>query len=569
MKKLISSFLVFVLTLSLCVSAYANVGETENVTVNITEEELIAGSSSVIEDALRIAKDEYVEKLTVNLPSGTYKVVAPLHIYSNTTLNLKSDTVLERDFEGSSLLRTGETSDVAYGYEGFKNITVKGGVWDSKFDSVTGMRLMHCKNVKLQNFTVKNICDSHHIEIGAANNMTIDGVTLTGYKRTKNTSGEAIQIDPVHSSEHFKYSRYLDDTPCKNITVKNCSFIDVFSGVGSRAGVNGSYFDNMKIINNTFENIKDKAICTFNYTNSTIKNNKITNATVGIFFEAYPTKNLTKKLYVPYKNASKVKITTDVNTTISDNTIIVRKTTGYAQSCGIGVYGGVMSSSTAQSTGLKSGSYLVNNIKIKNNMITVNTASSCGIELKYVNDSKINYNTLKKTVSGSYRGVEMYHCNNNLFYKNNISGSFQDGFYIKSSSKNNELDANTVKNITNYAVSISGDSKATVNASNKFSENGKGYVYIKDKKIAKPAFDKKLTVTRKGKKTTVKWKKVNNASGYYVYRATKKGGTYKLIATIKKKKTTSFSEKTNKKYYYKVSPYKQYSNSVVIGDKKG
>ena len=567
MKKILSTILVFVLVLLFGTTAYANVGESENVTVNITEDELRTGSSSVIEDALRIATDEYVKHLTVNLPSGMYTLVGTLHIYSNTTLNLQADTVLVRGFDDSSLLRTGNTDEAFYGYDGYRNITVSGGVWDSKFASVTGMRFMHCDNVKLKNFTVKNICDSHHIEIGAANHMTLDGLTLTGYKRTKNTSGEAVQIDPVHDSKHFKYSHYLDDTPCQNITVKNCTFTDVFSGVGTRAGVVGSYFTNMQIVGNTFTNIKDKAICTYHYINSTIKNNTIKNATVGIFFEEYPTKNLTSKLYAPFAGIGKAKILTDVNTSIYGNTIEVKKRTSYAQSCGIGVYGGVMSTSTAKSTGLKSGSYLIKNLRIKKNKITVHSADSCGMELKYLYHSKINENTVTRSASSGNKGIALYHCNDNLLYKNALSGAFQDGIFVKSASKNNELASNTAKKMANYAVSVSADSKVTVNASNTLSAT-KGAVFISNKKIEKPKLAKKLTVTRKGRKTTVKWNKVKNASGYYIYRTKKKGGKYQLIATVNKNSKTTFSETTKKKYYYKVSPYKQYKNSVVIGDKK-
>jgi fibronectin type 3 domain-containing protein len=121
--------------------------------------------------------------------------------------------------------------------------------------------------------------------------------------------------------------------------------------------------------------------------------------------------------------------------------------------------------------------------------------------------------------------------------------------------------------MANYAVSVSADSKVTVNASNTLSAT-KGAVFISNKRIKKPKLAKKLTVTRKGRKTTVKWNKVKNASGYYIYRTRKKGGKYQLIATVNKNSKTTFSETTKKKYYYKVSPYKQYKNSIVIGDKK-
>ena len=71
-----------------------------------------------------------------------------------------------------------------------------------------------------------------------------------------------------------------------------------------------------------------------------------------------------------------------------------------------------------------------------------------------------------------------------------------------------------------------------------------------------------------GKKVRLSWKKVNGASGYKVYRATKKNGKYTLVKTIKNVKTVKFTDKKvkkNKTYYYKVSAYKKVAKKVVKG----
>lgn len=73
-----------------------------------------------------------------------------------------------------------------------------------------------------------------------------------------------------------------------------------------------------------------------------------------------------------------------------------------------------------------------------------------------------------------------------------------------------------------------------------------------------PGTVKDVKVTGGKKKTTVKWKKVDKASGYYVYRSTSKNGKYKKVATIKKGSTVKYTDKNlkgNKKYYYKVKAY--------------
>lgn len=57
----------------------------------------------------------------------------------------------------------------------------------------------------------------------------------------------------------------------------------------------------------------------------------------------------------------------------------------------------------------------------------------------------------------------------------------------------------------------------------------------------------------------VSWKKIKGADGYVLYRATSANGKYKALKTIKKAKTTSYTDKnrtTGKIYYYKLRPYK-------------
>lgn len=73
------------------------------------------------------------------------------------------------------------------------------------------------------------------------------------------------------------------------------------------------------------------------------------------------------------------------------------------------------------------------------------------------------------------------------------------------------------------------------------------------KKATKP---KKVTVSSKTKATaTIKIKKVKGATGYAIYRATKKNGTYVLVGLSTKTTFTDKSVTAGKTYYYKVSSY--------------
>ena len=78
----------------------------------------------------------------------------------------------------------------------------------------------------------------------------------------------------------------------------------------------------------------------------------------------------------------------------------------------------------------------------------------------------------------------------------------------------------------------------------------------------------KLTVSSKKKKAFLKWKKNSKATGYEIYRATKKNGKYKKIRTIKKASAATFTDskvKKGKTYYYKVRAYKTVKGNKANG----
>jgi uncharacterized protein YjdB len=66
----------------------------------------------------------------------------------------------------------------------------------------------------------------------------------------------------------------------------------------------------------------------------------------------------------------------------------------------------------------------------------------------------------------------------------------------------------------------------------------------------------------------ISWKKVSGASGYQVYRATSKTGTYSRVATVTNGSTVTYTNKsltTGKTYYYKVRAYRTVNGTKVYG----
>lgn len=83
---------------------------------------------------------------------------------------------------------------------------------------------------------------------------------------------------------------------------------------------------------------------------------------------------------------------------------------------------------------------------------------------------------------------------------------------------------------------------------------------------------KKVSFTSVKKKSSgkaaLKWKKVSGASGYEIYMRTGSKGKYKLVKTIKKGKTVSYTKaklKKKTKYYFKVRAYKTVGGKKVYG----
>lgn len=565
MKRLLSIVLAFAVFCSAfsAVTAYATDIHPSDIT--LTEEQLNENAYSYIEKALKYAKNNAYEgsPITITLPSGKYKLNKGLHIYSNTNLVLQDDTVLTKTFEDGNMLKCGVKEEYNYGYDGYENITVEGGIWNENYCGEScGMRFAHCKNVTLKNVIIKKNKNSHHIEIAAAKDFKVIDCTFTGYKRSNGGDGMAFQIDTMHNTTHFKDYYYYDDTPCKNVTVSGCTFDSVYSGVGTYSGVIGSYFDNIVIKNNTFAGIKDKAIAAFNYVNSKIENNKIDAATIGILFEYYPFEKLSNRFYKPNNKSASTAINQDCNSRISGNTIAVSKNVSRNTSAGIAVFGGIVS----KNDGLIPGNYFVKNLIISKNTINVRTSKSVGMKLSYLYNSFIKNNTVRainKSDAG-YNGIVFVHSKNNEI-KSNVINKFDNSLAFQTKSKTNHLKSNTLKNAAKFGVAVDSSSSVSVAYNNKFRKNKQGCVHIR-KKTFKP--NPNAIQELAFKDGQLSWKRIKKCSGYRIFRSTKKTVGFEEVGAVRGNKNTTFTDTTaekGKKYYYRVSVYRGYKNSIVYG----
>ena len=75
--------------------------------------------------------------------------------------------------------------------------------------------------------------------------------------------------------------------------------------------------------------------------------------------------------------------------------------------------------------------------------------------------------------------------------------------------------------------------------------------------------------TSKTGQASLKWNSVDGASGYQIWRANEKSGTYSIIKTITDGEATSYLNsglKSGKTYYYKVRAYVELDGKKTFGE---
>lgn len=561
--------------------AFANTIEYNDIVITAADLEG-EDAAQVIESYLKQAKENASDTLVYRIfvPQGEYLLNSELHIYSNTELYLDENTTLLRTFEEKkNMIKLGDR-EITQGYDGYRNIVISGGVWCSGYTGTScAMRFGHCTNVTVSNLTISNIKNNHHIEFAGADNFNVIGCTFTGtIRENTNSSCEALQIDILHDENHFPAYESFDDTPCKNITVKDCNFTDLYAGIGTRSAVVGSYFDNINIINNTFTNIQEKAITCLNYTNSNISGNTITNATSGIIFEHFPISNSADKLYFPNDEATTPVVKSSINSAICNNSISVNKLMNGVDSCAITVYGRIAQGSDAENANAVSGSYLATDMNISGNVISCLSSISRGIFLTGVKDSVISYNTVSSSSSAvdGINAINLCDSSVNTLQSNSIIGGFNNGISLYTGSatgmgsKSNAFYSNGINGVKSYGIRIATGSTGTIKFNNQFANCGISNIRTGAKNASQDmGFVKIKSIKASGRgKAVLRWNSIANVDGYKIYRSLTPNGNYRQIATVKGNDKQIFEDKSTRvgmTYYYKIAPYSNENGAVVIG----
>ena len=251
--------------------------------------------SAAIQAALNLATNELI---TVYVPSGTYYIQDTLMISSNTRLRLDTDTILVNTDVYTSML-VGRGDREIGGHDQINNIHIEGGTWDG--NDLLGefyqgiMFLRHGTNISIKNTTLKN-ATNHFLNLSGTKDALVENVVFKDMQEYTGSDSEfwegvpqsnkvqrlnaieAIHLDYTHLP--FEPNAFPhDDTPCVNITIRDCVFEDVYSGVGTHHDLPDVYSTNIVIENNTFKNILYTCISSYSYNELSVKGNIAENAT--------------------------------------------------------------------------------------------------------------------------------------------------------------------------------------------------------------------------------------------------------------------------------------------------
>ncbi len=421
---------------------------------------------------------------TVSVPAGTYSIDAPLYLYSNTHLALAPGAVMKNTGIGTSLLRLGRDGEIYSGTSGFRNITIEGGTWTAEFrDGSSLLRMAHGKNIVIKNAVFQDVKNEHHIEAAGIDGFTVTGCTFSGYVKTIESDEllmEALEIDIMGGEKFFPGYEKYDYTPMTNVTVSNNVFKNLFRGVGTHSLVRGSYFENIKVQNNRFENIADYAVLATNYRNSSIAGNTMVNVGAGIYFCNVQTLG---RMVTP---APALKFNTDSQSRIEKNTITLKAVNQTVNRCGIRAEG-------------DEGNYIIRSLTITGNTINASTGGH-GILGSYIKDCTISGNAVtgKNTLSKAYKGIRLTYSANvpisgntvkNMsdhgitvtdksqscpISKNNVSGSKGAGIIVTEGSKGCSISGNQISSNKKNGISVSGGGSSGISGNRVSSNKGTG-----------------------------------------------------------------------------------------------
>lgn len=267
-----------------------------------------------------------------NFPGDYYldegKVIVSDYIELSSNIKLFGSgvfkTIIEYQSEnGNWLFINGKKGERNFlkgnGYNGRGNYHFRDFTIDLRGDiakhSRSAMIFGRAANVNIENIVFMNGKNSHRIECNSQSNFIVNNCFFINTIISDNSSHEEINID-FNNEKGFPAFGQWDHTPCENIFITSCCFLNVQAGLGSHSynivkhknvKVDGCVFHTIKntairfqSIENSmiercrFENIGGFDIILLDASNNKIINNVLSKKESAISFQDYSNLNLIK-----------------------------------------------------------------------------------------------------------------------------------------------------------------------------------------------------------------------------------------------------------------------------------
>lgn len=222
--------------------------------------------------------------LTISIVKGNYNVTETLYLSSYTTIDLGNSRLINANKERGNIFKSPEDKEYPK-YSSLNECIIKNGTLDGNYNQNQSciLRLCHSENIVIDNVTFLNNYYSHHCELAASRNVTFKNCHFQGQVSDLNiNSSEAIQLDILDKVHFYGFTTY-DNTMNDGITINNCSFKNVYRGIGTHNYFKSLYQTNITITGCTFENITDCAISSVNCKNILYRDNKYKNCKYSVF----------------------------------------------------------------------------------------------------------------------------------------------------------------------------------------------------------------------------------------------------------------------------------------------
>ena len=415
--------------------------------------------------------------VTVKIPAGEYMISGCIHIFSNTTLDLTAGVTIKyaddsTNFQNMLLFGTNSSyngyrdynnSEACKGYNGFENISVRGGTWVGSDNNESVLfRIAHARNVVFDGVEFVGGGGLHQIELAAVDGLVVKNCTFRNFvgKYEDGKKMEALQLDIPCSTNTFK-DYYLDGTVLKNVLITGCEFENVPRGIGTHSMLIGAYHDGIKIENNTFNNIQEEAIVCLAYKNCQITNNFITNCGAGILYQffKYNGNGVYSTIFDGVAYAGQAEH--DANAVISGNSISTVFSSTCSENAGIKIYGLNISSNIPgkDNVPIPAGDYYISGVSVTNNSID---SSGYGIRLLDAKSCTISNNKVyaRKTSpddisADEYDGIQLSNASTDVHVSSNIvSGFARNGVYLRAGSAAADITSNQISQCSANGISM-------------------------------------------------------------------------------------------------------------------